>query len=100
MTHLDRVLGSRIKRLESWNQLACLKDLNLELVVGHSRDFLGKILATAVNRVERLREARCKAPLDLRRRLRNRRRGDRGRGGADCGNFQKITTLHSGISLR
>jgi hypothetical protein len=31
--------------------------------------------------------------------LRDRRRGNGGGGSTGCGNFQKITTLHSGISL-
>ena len=50
---------------------------DLELVVGRLGDVLGEGLAGAVQRVERLGEARGQAPFQLRHRLRDGRRGKR-----------------------
>ena len=99
MAHLDGVVGGRVKRLQARNDFARREQLNLKLVVGHFRNLFRKILSGAVDRIERFREARGHAPLDLGRGLRDRRRGHCGGGGTGRGNFQKITTLHSGISL-
>ena len=99
VAHLDGAVGGRIKRLQARNDFAGGKYLNLEFVVGHFRDVFRELGRAVVNGVERLREARRHAPFDLGRGLRDRRRGHRRGGGTGCGNFQKITTLHSGISL-
>jgi len=99
MAHLDGVIGGRVKRLQARNDFARRKQLNLKLVVGQFRNLLRKKLGGAVNRVQRFRKARGHAPLDLGRGLRDRRRGHGGGGGTYRGNFQKITTLHSGNSL-
>ena len=55
--------------LQAGDDLAGGEDLDLELVVGGFGDELGEDLGRAVDRVERLREARGQAPLDLRREL-------------------------------
>ena len=69
--------------------------LDLKFVVAHLRDALAEIFAAAVERIERLRPARRHAPFDFRHRLRDRRRGDSGRGReSHAGRFQELTTFH------
>src|SRR5262249_45789970 len=57
---------------------------------------LGQDLGAAVQRIERLREARGEAPFDFRHRLRDGRGGDRGCGGADAGRLQHAATTKLG----
>ncbi len=60
-----------------------------------SADHLGHHLGAAVQRVERFRPARRHAPLDLRHRLRDRRRRQRRRARrADAGDLEKVSSLH------
>ena len=95
VAHLDGAVGGRVQRLQAGNDFARRKHLDLELVVGHFGDVFRQLLGAAIDRVERLREARRQAPLDLGRGLRNGRRGNGGRGRTGRRNLQKITTLHS-----
>jgi hypothetical protein len=100
VAHLDGAVGGGVERLQARHDLAGGKHLDLEFVVGHVSDVFGDLGRAAIDRVQRLREARGHAPLDLGRGLRDRGRGHRGsRRGASCRNFQEITTLHQSISL-
>ncbi len=93
--HLDRAGRDGVDRLQAAHDLAGAEGLDLELVVrrlGHElRDHLGG----AVDGVERLREARGEAPLDLGRRVGDGRGGDDGRSGGGHGRaFQELPSLH------
>ena len=67
VAHLDRAVLHRVERLQRRHDLAGGKDLDLELVVGRLRDVFGERLASAVQRVERLRPARGQSPFEFRR---------------------------------
>jgi hypothetical protein len=95
VAHFDGAVGGRIERLQTGDQFTGREDLDLEFVVGHFGDLLRHHLGAAIDGVERLREARCEAPFDLGRGLRDRRRGNGGHRGAGRRNLQKLTTLHS-----
>ena len=60
---LDRLVLHGIDDLQAGHDLAGGEDADLELVVGEGRDALGEVLARAIDRVERLGEARGQAPL-------------------------------------
>ena len=95
---LDRLVLDGIDDLQTRNDLAGRKDANLELVVGKGRDALGEELAGAIDRVERLGEARRHAPLHLGHRLGNRRSGQDASGGdrrtANSSRANEFATLH------
>ena len=67
------------------------------------RDGLGDefrhILRSAIQRIERLREARGQAPLHLGRRLGDGRHGDGGGCGPEAGSLEEFTTFHGRRSL-
>src|SRR5262249_61246597 len=90
-------VGHGVGRIQSGHDLTRSKHLYLEFVVGQLRHRLGENFGSAINRVERLREARRAAPLKLRHRLRNGGHGHtRGRGGnaGQPGGFEKFATFH------
>ena len=98
MAALDGLVLHRIDDLQARDDLAGGEDADLELVVGDCRHSLGEVLAGAIDRVERLGEARRQAPLHLGHGLGDRGRGERAgsgnRGAADTGGAQKFATLH------
>jgi hypothetical protein len=63
---LDGLVLHRVHHLQAGHDLARGEDADLELVVGESGDALGKELAGAIDRVERLGEARGETPLHFR----------------------------------
>src|SRR6185437_837847 len=71
---------------------------NLKLVVGRFGDVFRHRFGRAVRNVKRLRPACGQSPLERRRRLRDRRRGDGGTGKSHTCRFQKLTTFHIGSS--
>ena len=101
VAHLDRAVRGRVERLQAGDDFAGREHLDLELVVGHLGDVLRHLFAAAIDGIERLREARRHAPLDLGRGLRNRRRGHcGGRRRACCRHFQRNhDASSSGLSL-
>jgi len=76
MSHLDSTVLHGVEHLQTRNDFTARKSLDLEFVVGGFSDHLGHHLGAAMQRIERLRPARGHAPLDLRRRLRDGRRGN------------------------
>ena len=95
VSHLDGAVLYGVENLQTRHDFAAGKRLNLELVVGGFGDIFGEQLSTAPQRVERFRPARRHTPLELRHRLRDRRRGHRGCArNANTGNFEKISSLH------
>ena len=66
MARLDRAVADGIERLQAGHDLARGEDLDLELAVGDVRDLLGEHLAAAIDRVERLREARRRGAISPR----------------------------------
>jgi hypothetical protein len=91
--------------LQRGHDFAGREDLDLEFAVGQVGDHLGHDLGAAIDRVERLREARCQAPFHLGVGLRDGRHGNRrGHRGAGSGGLDELTTLHwdisSGISAK
>ncbi len=99
MADLDRAVGDGVGDLQAGDDFAGREDLHLNLLSVISRDGLREGLGGAVDRVERLREARRHAPADLGRRLGDGRLGDDGGGRASRGGGQKLTTLHAFFSL-
>src|SRR3954447_8474609 len=95
IAYLDGAVRNGVEHLQPGHQFAGGKRLNLEAVVGYFGDALAKIFATPVKRIERFRPAGRVSPLELRHRLRNRRRGNRAGGETDAACFQKITTFHA-----
>ena len=79
-------------------QIAGGEDADLELVVGEGRDALGEEFARAIDRVERLGEARGQTPFHFGHRLSDGRRCERAGDGcgatAHTGGPQELTTLH------
>ena len=65
MAHLDGAVGGGVQRLQARHDFAGGEHLDLEFVVGHLGDVFRQLLGAAVDRVERLREARGQAPLDF-----------------------------------
>ena len=94
VAHLDCAGLDRVGGLQPRHDLVGGEDLDLEPVVGRLGDRLRKRLGGAVERVERLREARGQAPFELRHRLRDGGLRNRGRGGGQAGRLQELTTLH------
>jgi len=76
LTALDRALLHGVEDLQRRHDLASGVGRDLELAVGQLADTLAEECSCAVDRIETLGIARREAPLDLRRGLRNRRRGD------------------------
>ena len=91
---LDGAVLRGIEGLESTDDLARRKRLELELVVGRLRDALGNHLALAEERIEALRVGRGHTPTYFRLRLRN----GRGRNGACRGGqaraFENFSSVH------
>src|SRR5262249_19899854 len=87
--------------LQAGHDLARGKDADLELVVGRLGDVLRQVLGAAIERVERLGEARRHAPFEVGHRL-----GDGGRrhGGAGrrthAGAAQGLAPVHEGPPLQ
>ncbi len=102
MATLDGLVLHGVNHLQARHDLAGGKDADLEFVVGDAGDALGEVLARAIDRVERLGEARGEPPLHFRHGLRDGRCGERGARGdcgtADTGGAQKLTTLHDSIT--
>ena len=94
VAHLDGAVLHRIGGCERRHDFAGGENLDLEFVVGRFGDRLGEHFRRAVDRVERLREARGQPPFQFRRRLRDRRRGDRGGGEPTPAAFEELTTFH------
>jgi hypothetical protein len=67
VAHLDGAVGSRVQRLQARRDFAGGEHLDLEFVVGHLGDVFRQLFSAAVDRVERLWEARGQPPLDFRR---------------------------------
>src|SRR4030095_10472879 len=99
MPALDRALLHRVEDLQRFYDLSGRVRGNLELAFGQLADALAKECSRAVDRVETLGEAGGKTPLDLRRSLRDRRRGDGG--GRKSGTClpQESASFHHGSSL-
>ena len=57
VTHLDRIVGRRVERLQCGNDLSGREELDLEFVVGHLGDLLCKGRGRSVDRVERFGKA-------------------------------------------
>ncbi len=95
---LDGAVLDGVGDLQARDDFAGGEGADLELVVGHLADQLGEQLRPAVQRVERLGEARRQTPLHFRHALRDGRRGDRRRGGyargADARGPDELSTLH------
>ena len=98
LAHLDRAVLHRVEHLQARDDLARREGADLELVVGRLGHDLGEVLDAAVQRVERLGEARGQAPVELGRGLgdggRRDRAGGRRGGGADTGGAEEFATLH------
>jgi hypothetical protein len=95
VAELDGALLHSIENLQAGHNLAGGKDLDLEFVVRDIGDVLCKILAAAIQRVERLRPTRSEPPFQLRHRLRDRRRGNRRSSKPRAGGAQEFTAFHS-----
>ena len=97
---LHRAGLHRVRHLEARHQLAGLEHADLELVVRHRGDALRDVLRGAVDGVEGARERAGAAPPDLRRRLRQRRRGERRcAGGGDRAARDQPATIHGRVFL-
>jgi hypothetical protein len=84
-----------IEGLQTGNDFAARKWLNLEFVVGGFGNEFGHQFDATPEGIERFRPARRQAPLELRGRLRDRRRRDRcGTRGANTCYLQKIPAFH------
>jgi hypothetical protein len=95
MGTLDSTLLHPIHHAEGGHQFAAGMDRNGELATGGFADCLRKSLGCAVDRVERLGEARRQAPADRRRRLgMNRRRCTGSQDAGNAGVLQKLATFH------
>ena len=98
MAALDRLVLHGIDDLQAGHDLAGGEDADLELVVGEGRDALGEELARAIDRVERLGEARGQTPLHFGHRLSDGRRCERAGDGygttTHTGGPQELATLH------
>jgi len=77
---LDRLVLNAVHHLQRRHELAGRVRRDVELAVGGRADAVAEHFGAAVDRVERLREARCEPPLDRRHRLRDGRLGKRGHG--------------------
>ena len=73
VAHLDRAALDGVEDLKAGDDLAGREGLDLEPVAGDLGDALAEVLASAVERVERLRPARRKPPFDLGHGLRESR---------------------------
>src|SRR5450631_4172700 len=98
IAHLDGAVRHRVEHLQRGDDFAGGERLNLESVIGDLGDSLAEILATAVERVERLRPTGRQPPLHLGHGLCDRGRSDRAGGEADAPYFQEITTFHAASS--
>src|SRR6185503_12642751 len=94
MRALDRAVLHGVDDAEGRHDLAARERLNLELVVGRRGDALGDELAAAEERIEALGPARRHAPLDLRLRLRERRRRTGGEYAGEPGVLDERSTFH------
>ena len=100
VAHLDGAALHGVEHLQSRHDLAGGEHLDLEFVVGDLGDALGEIFAAAIERIERLRPACRQPPFQFRRRLGDRRRGNRRTGKADAGGFQKFTAFQFAFHWR
>ena len=99
MPALDRALLNRVEDLQRRHELSGRVRGDLELAFRQLADALAEECARAVDRVETLGEAGGETPLDLRRRLRDRRRRDGGGCKPGTGLRQEIASFHHGPSL-
>src|SRR2546423_8782240 len=72
VAHLDRAVRHGIEHLQTWNDFAGRKRLNLEAIVCDFRNAFAKKFTPAVKCIEGLRPARRVSPLHLWHRLRDR----------------------------
>ena len=96
MPALDRALLHRVEDLQRRHDLSGRVRGDLELAFGQLADALAEERSRAVDRVETLGEAGGEAPLDLRRSLRDRRRGDGGGRKPGTGLRQESASFHHG----
>ena len=94
---LDGAVLHGVDDLQRGDDFAGSEYLDLKFAVGRFADRLRHRLGGAVKRFQRLRPAAGHTPLDLGRRLRDRRRGNRRRGDSEAGGLNKLTTFHSDI---
>jgi hypothetical protein len=97
---LDRTARHGVQRLQSGDDLAGRKGLDLELVVGGLGHVFGERLRRAVDGVQRFRKARRHPPAHLRRRLSDGRLGQRHRRCAHRSSFEEHPALHRRNLLR
>jgi hypothetical protein len=99
VTEFDRAVLDRVDDRQTGNDFPRSKRLNLEIPIGRLADGFGEDFRSALDGVERLRPTRRHAPLEGRRRLRNRGTRDRSGCQADTGRLKTLTTLHHLSSL-
>ena len=99
LRHVDRGRADGIERLQTGDELAGRKGLDLEFVIGGLGDIFREGLRRAVDGVERFREARGQAPFDFRRALRDRGCSSQRRRAGDRAAPEECTTFHDGGSL-
>src|SRR5262245_37451852 len=99
MTDLDGAVLYSVNDCQTWNDFAGSKELDLKSIVRCLSDGFAHDLSATKERVERFRPACRHAPLDLRHRLRNRRRRDCAGDGTKPSGFDELTTFHPLSSL-
>ena len=95
MAHLDRAVGHRVGACRPGTISPAANTWIWNLLSVASATTLGEDFGGAIDRVERLREARRQAPFDLGRRLRDGGRRDWRSRRAPAGGLQKFTALHN-----